>query len=232
MTGTASKTGPSVRETAPGGETPKERPARRVGTVTLGLTLVAAGIVMLVSLFRPETDLRWAVKLSPLILVCLGAETLLSARGGGRVKYDWVGMLLCFLLTIGAVALYAVAWWFTWYPEFGSYYSGSRTGGESSLSLDYGAFNTTLVQHLELSGGDVLTLTVENDRGSVDVLLQETGAGEPLFDSDALADGVYTIDIPEDGTYEARITGNQAAGNFSLERAEPPDQELRVESGE
>ena len=137
---------------------------------------------------------------------------------------------LCVLFSIGAVALYAVAWWFTWYPEFGSYYSGSRTGGESSLSLDYGAFNTTLVQHLELSGGDVLTLTVENDRGSVDVLLQETGAGEPLFDSDALADGVYTIDIPEDGTYEARITGNQAAGSLSLEQAEPPDQEWRVES--
>lgn len=218
----------AAAENASGGKIRTERPARRVGTVTLGITLVAAGVLMLVSLFWPEVNLRGVVKLSPLILVSLGAEALLSARKGGAVKYDWVGMLLCFLLTIGAMALYAAAWWFTYYPQYGTYYEGSRTESETSLLLEYGAFNGTEVQHLDLEGGDELRLEVVNDRGSVNVFIREAGAGEALFDSDALADGIYSIEIPESGTYEVRITGNQAAGEVDLRLA--PDAGGRADS--
>lgn len=35
---------------------------RRVGTFTLGVVLVVTGILMGVSLFWPQLDLRWAVK--------------------------------------------------------------------------------------------------------------------------------------------------------------------------
>ena len=71
---------------------------RRVGTFTLGVVLVVTGILMGVSLFWPQLDLRWAVKGAPLILISLGVETLLAARGDRRVRYDWAGMLLCFLV--------------------------------------------------------------------------------------------------------------------------------------
>ena len=37
-------------------------------------------------------------------------ETLLAARGGGRVKYDWVGMVLCCLIVCAALVLFAAAW--------------------------------------------------------------------------------------------------------------------------
>ena len=77
MTATMPKTAPGAEEVR------RERPARRVGTVTLWLTLVAAGILMLVSLFWPEVNLRGVMKLSPLILVSLGVEALLAARSGG-----------------------------------------------------------------------------------------------------------------------------------------------------
>ena len=86
------------------------RPPRRVGTFTLGIVLVAAGIGMLVSLLWPELDIGWLLKASPLILVALGVETLLSARGGGKVRYDWLGMLLCFLLVGAGLCMYAAAW--------------------------------------------------------------------------------------------------------------------------
>ena len=86
------------------------RPQRRVGTFTLGVVLVAAGLSMLASLLWPQVEIGWLLKASPLILVALGAETLLSVRGGGRVKYDWVGMLLCFLLVGAAMVFYAAAW--------------------------------------------------------------------------------------------------------------------------
>ena len=216
----------TMSETVSGGEVRRERPARRVGTVTLGITLVAAGILMLVSLFWPEVDLRGVMRLSPLILVSLGVEALLSARKGGAVKYDWVGMLLCFVLTLAALCLYSVAWWFTSYapgvgeiPD-GGYYDGAVSGDESSLYLDYASFHGRQFRLLELEGGDVLRLELENDRGNVQVRLQQAADGETIFDEASLADGTYTIDIPETGAYELWVTGSQAAGSFSLEKAE------------
>lgn len=94
-------------------------PARRVGTLTLGVALVAAGALMMVSLFWPAVDLRWALKVSPVLLILLGVETLLAARGGGKVKYDWVGMVLCFVLVCAALCLYAVAWWMLYGEQMG-----------------------------------------------------------------------------------------------------------------
>ena len=92
-------------------------PCRRVGTFTFGVVLVAAGLAMLASMFAPQVDMTWALKLSPLALVSLGVEVLLAARGGGRVKYDWVGMLLCCLIVITALGLFAVAWTVLYAPE-------------------------------------------------------------------------------------------------------------------
>ena len=91
---------------------------RRVGTFTLGVVLVVSGGLMLVSMFWPQLDWAWALKCSPLILIGLGAETLIAARGGGKVKYDWVGMVLCFVLVCAALCLYAVAWWMLYHPAW------------------------------------------------------------------------------------------------------------------
>lgn len=96
-----------------------ETPRRRVGTFTLGVVLVLTGCAMLASLFQPEVDLSWTLKGSPLILVSLGVETLLAARTGSRVKYDWLGMVLCFILVGAALVLYAAAWWTLYGVEHG-----------------------------------------------------------------------------------------------------------------
>ena len=93
------------------------RPARRVGTFTFGVTLVAFGLWMLLSLLLPELDLLWVLKLSPLVLVLLGAEVLLAARKNSAIKYDWVGMLLCTVIVLTALSLFAAAWWVTRGPE-------------------------------------------------------------------------------------------------------------------
>ena len=63
-----------------------DRPARRVGTLTMGLTLVTAGVCMLVSMFFPALEMTLVLQASPVILISLGLETLLAARGGGKVK--------------------------------------------------------------------------------------------------------------------------------------------------
>ena len=93
------------------------RPCRRVGTFTFGMVLVVSGLAMLVSMFFPQLEFTWMLQLSPLALISLGVETLLAARGGGRVKYDWVGMLLCFLIVCTALVLFAAAWWLVHCPD-------------------------------------------------------------------------------------------------------------------
>lgn len=93
-----------------------EKP-RRVGTFTLGVVLVLSGIAMLLCMFFPTLDLTVLLKLSPLILVSLGAETLLAARRGSAIRYDWVGMILCFLLVSCALVLFVIAWCLLYCPE-------------------------------------------------------------------------------------------------------------------
>ena len=93
------------------------RPCRRVGTFTFGLVLVVSGLAMLVSMFFPQLEFTWLLQLSPLALISLGVETLLAARGSERVKYDWVGMLLCFLIVCASLVLFAAAWWLLHCPD-------------------------------------------------------------------------------------------------------------------
>lgn len=83
---------------------------RRVGTFTFGVTLVAAGLAMTAALLFPVLDLRLFLRFSPLVLILLGTEVLLSARKEVRMKYDWLGMLLCFFLVLLALGVFFVSW--------------------------------------------------------------------------------------------------------------------------
>lgn len=204
----------TAERTAP--ETPPRQ--RRVGTFTLGVTLVTAGTLMLAAMLFPRLDLRWALKCSPVILICLGVETLIAAKGGGRIKYDWAGMLLCFVLTGAALCMCAAAWFVSCWPEYGRFYEGSRTGNESCLVLDYGAFNGTEFQLLELKTGDTIRAEIISSRGSVDVEIIGDEDRKIIFESENLTAGVYSIEVPKDGSYEVWITGHQASGSASFIR--------------
>lgn len=100
-------------------QAPESRPVkeRRVGTFTFGAVLVICGVLMLVSMFFPHLDLTLALKLSPLILVCLGVEVLLASRREGKLRYDWVGMVLCFVLVTAALVFFGIAWCLVYRPE-------------------------------------------------------------------------------------------------------------------
>ena len=103
-------TSPAEPETVSGRE-------RRVGTFTFGVVLVVAGIAMIAALFFPSLDFRLFLKLSPAVLILLGAEVLLSTRKSGRIKYDWLGMILCFVLVMLALGVFFVAWAMIHYPD-------------------------------------------------------------------------------------------------------------------
>ena len=89
--------------------TNSEIPYRRVGTFTFGVILVASGAAMLAAIYWPEFNLQWLLQLSPMLLISLGIETLIAAKGSQRIRYDWVGMLLCCLIVGTALCMFVVS---------------------------------------------------------------------------------------------------------------------------
>lgn len=196
-------------------KTAMESPRRRVGTFTLGMTLVVSGVLMAAALFCPELDLRWALKLSPLILILLGIETLLAARGGGRIKYDWAGMLLCFILTGAALCMYAAAWYVSYWPE-SRCYEGTITGDGSGFYMEYDAFNTQQLRLLELSAGDTVQVEVVLDQGCLSLEVLKDDSREVIYRNENLSEGDFSFGVEKAGTYEVWVTGEQAAGSIQV----------------
>lgn len=199
------------------------RPARRVGTFTFGVTLVAFGLWMLASLLLPDLDPTWGVKLSPLVLILLGVEVLLAARKNSAIKYDWVGMVLCCLIVLTALTLFTAAWWVIRDSEgqFSPQFSGSRIVTDTSLELDYDIFRGQDMQLLDLEAGDMLESEVDNDAGTVSVSLIEAADREEICASGNLAQASLPIHIPETGAYELWVFGEDARGQASFSQSEP-----------
>ena len=207
------------------------RPQRRVGTFTLGIVLVAAGTGMLVSLLCPHMEIGWLLKASPLILVALGVETLLSARGGGRVKYDWLGMILCFLLVGAAMVFYAAAWAYE-NGEFINVRNCSRYADETSFRMDYEFFNGFDSHTLRLNRGDVLEGRIDTYGGWLEVEISGED-GETLLE-DAALNGEQSLEIVRTGDYTILVHGRRTSGEFAFARvpAELPEEAPPAETEE
>lgn len=207
------------------------RPQRRVGTFTLGIVLVAAGTGMLVSLLWPQMEIGWLLKASPLILVALGVETLLSARGGGRVKYDWLGMLLCFLLVGAGLVLYAAAWAYE-NGEFINVRNCSRCADETSFRMDYEFFNGFDSHTLRLEAGDALVGRIDTWNGWLEVEISDED-GNTLLEGAPL-NGDQRVEVPKTGDYTILVHGRKTSGKFTFARvpAELPEEALSAETEE
>lgn len=207
------------------------RPQRRVGTFTLGIVLVAAGTGMLVSLLCPQMEIGWLLKASPLILVALGVETLLSARGGGRVKYDWLGMILCFLLVGAAMVFYAAAWAYE-NGEFINVRNCSRCADETSFRMDYEFFNGFDSHTLRLEAGDALVGRIDTRNGWLEVEISDED-GNTLLEGAPL-NGEQRVDIAKTGDYTILVHGRKTSGKFTFARvpAELPEEALSAETEE
>ena len=191
------------------------RPQRRVGTFTLGIVLVAAGTGMLGSLLWPSFELGWLLNASPLILVALGVETLLSARGGGKVRYDWLGMLLCFLLVGAGLVFYAAAW--AWENgEVFNAYDCSRYADETSYRMSYDYFNGFDSHTLRLEAGDTLAGRIDTYSGWLEAEISGED-GNALLEGSPL-NGEQSVEIPETGDYTILVHGRRASGEFVFER--------------
>ena len=207
------------------------RPQRRVGTFSLGIVLVAAGTGMLGSLLWPQMEIGWLLKASPLILVALGVETLLSARGGGRVKYDWLGMILCFLLVGAAMVFYAAAWAYE-NGEFINVRNCSRCADETSFRMDYEFFNGFDSHTLRLEAGDALVGRIDTWNGWLEVEISDED-GNTLLEGAPL-NGEQRVEVPKTGDYTILVHGRKTSGKFTFARvpAELPEEALSAETEE
>lgn len=125
-------TGPCGPQSSPQPEShpaPQAAPVRvrRVGTLTMGCVMILAGVVICISLFGGGPSLELLFRLSPLILVALGVEVLLASRQKNqRLKYDFVSILLSFVL-VGATLCFAAV------PLVWNYIGPTRARAENNL---------------------------------------------------------------------------------------------------
>ena len=106
MTDRKTDTAGAPRAGAPGSGAAGLRPVRRVGSVTLGLCLIAVGLCFLLYYFLPGFNWLLVVKIgAPLALIALGVEVIWCASHQDRWKYDFLAVLGCLVLMGGAFCL-------------------------------------------------------------------------------------------------------------------------------
>ena len=122
------KTDPKRPAAAPPKE---EKPVRRVGSITLGLCLIAVGVCFLLYYFAPGFNWLLVAKVgAPLALVALGVEVIWCAAHPGRWKYDFLAVFGCLVLMGGAFCL-------TLLPLFWQQVSPERRIQTESLKDEY-----------------------------------------------------------------------------------------------
>lgn len=170
------------------GEAPqpaKPQPLRRVGSFTLGVCLIAAGIFFLLAYFVPGVDWKLTLKIAPAAgLILLGGEVLFFAARPGRWKYDFWSVLICLVLMAGcfALSLLPVVW-----DELGP----ERNQASMKLSQQYTA---DAYAQIRKSDPDA---PVKDISGNVYLY---TGAVKTLEDIDG-GSGYVTLDVELSGSY-------------------------------
>ena len=97
---------------------PRRPPVRRVGTVTLGLSLIVTGLAITAYFFVPGFDIIFVAKLAPLVLVFLGAEVLWASvrrKGEERLRFDFLAAFVAFVLICASLCAATLPAVWRWY---------------------------------------------------------------------------------------------------------------------
>lgn len=80
---------------------------RRVGTVTMAVSLIVVGVLIIINSFNESLSMMMIARLAPSILIVLGIEILIrySFSKGERLKYDFLSGFVCFCLIVGSFIL-------------------------------------------------------------------------------------------------------------------------------
>jgi len=97
--------------------------SRKIGVLTLGVALVAFGLLYLLRVFVPGWDYLAVLRFWPFVLILLGAEVLLSAfwprrEGEPPARVDALSIVLLFVTLFMACGLAAAEFALEQLPEF------------------------------------------------------------------------------------------------------------------
>lgn len=115
---------------APAPAPARRPPVRRVGTVTLGLSLIVTGLAITAYFFVPGFDIIFVAKLAPLVLVFLGAEVLWASvrrKGEERLRFDFLAAFVGFVLICASLCAATL-------PAMWRWYGPDRSSTEERLS--------------------------------------------------------------------------------------------------
>lgn len=148
------KTAATEPETRPEAAKLQDAPRRRVGSLTMGACLIAAGIFFLCYYFVPGFDWQLVVRIAPAAaLVLLGCEVLFFAARPGHWKYDFVSVLVC-------LGLIAVCMCLSFLPMVWSEIDPARGQNEMKLSK---AYTTQVYEALRKENPDLRLRDVYTD---------------------------------------------------------------------
>ncbi len=85
---------------------------KRVGTISMGIVLIAFGVILFLSQINKFSALNMVLKIWPVILILLGLEVLwyrYSSRGEDVViKYDFFSIICIFMVLIVNIGIFAI----------------------------------------------------------------------------------------------------------------------------
>jgi hypothetical protein len=82
----------------------------RVGSITTGISLIAAGIAFILHTFFGLISYEMIFRLWPLIIIGLGVELLFSTLGNEKIVYDKAAIFLMIVMTFFAMCMACADW--------------------------------------------------------------------------------------------------------------------------
>lgn len=98
-------------------------------------------------------------------------------------------------------------------------FCGSRVGNTEQLVMEFSDMNITDCQNLELEAGDMLEFEIDSEKGQIDISVL-TEDGDTFYEECDIPSSSFHIDIEETGVYQVIVTGKDAKGSVSIQKAE------------
>ena len=160
-------------------------PIRRVGSFTLGLCLIAAGIFFLFYYFVPKFDWMLALKILPAgAIILLGIEVLYFAGKPERWKYDFLSVFFCLILIGGCLCLMVV-------PTLMKEYSPEQTLRRNAL---FDAYRTEVYEDFKQ---EATNIPIRNMYGGLNNYYSKADTLEELAKENGKQDIYLKIELEE-----------------------------------
>lgn len=162
--------------------------SRRVGTISMGIALIAFGVLIFFAQFNKMSALRLAINIWPGVLILLGGEILWTnyrdKDENTRLRYDIFSIFIVFVIVISSVVLYGMM-------EIGALEYIQSKVSERNYSYELPLEEYVVDENIEriiVDGDKIATLNIRSDTGNK---ILSTGNLDITSDSQERADTIF-----------------------------------------